>query len=64
MGKTRAAQRRPAIVLSAVAVLALVAAALALTATAASDNAYTVTNLVSDQTGVAAQTDTHHGDPA
>jgi uncharacterized protein (TIGR03118 family) len=40
------------------ALVALAAAALAVTALAASDNAYTVTNLVSDQAGVAAHQDT------
>jgi uncharacterized protein (TIGR03118 family) len=54
MGKTRKLHRRSALVVS---VLAMGAALLAVTALAASDNAYTVTNLVSDQSGVAAQTD-------
>jgi uncharacterized protein (TIGR03118 family) len=59
MGNTHALRRRPAIALSAFAALALVAAALAVTATAASDNVYTATNVVSDETGVAPQRDTH-----
>jgi uncharacterized protein (TIGR03118 family) len=54
MGKTRMLRRRSSVVVS---VLALTAAVLAVTALAASDNAYTVTNLVSDQPGVAAHTD-------
>jgi len=56
VGKTRVLRRRSSIAVSVLAA-ALVAAALAMTALAASDNAYTVTNLVSNEQGVAAQTD-------
>jgi uncharacterized protein (TIGR03118 family) len=45
------------VAVSVLGAAALAAAALAVTAPAASDNAYTVTNLVSDQQGVAAQQD-------
>jgi len=44
---------------SVLATAALAAAVLAVTAPAASDNVYTVTNLVSDQAGVAAHQDSH-----
>jgi uncharacterized protein (TIGR03118 family) len=57
MGKTRMPHRRPAFSLGMLAVAAVAAAGLAVTAPAASDNAYTVTNLVSDLPGVAAQSD-------
>jgi uncharacterized protein (TIGR03118 family) len=57
MRKTRVLHRRPSVAIGVLAVAALAAASLAVTAPAASDNAYTVTNLVSDQPGVASNTD-------
>ncbi len=56
MRKRRIVRRRSWTGVSVLAVVAL-SAALAATAPAASDNVYTVTNLVSDQVGVAAHTD-------
>src|SRR3954470_5764053 len=54
MGKTRTTRLRASIVVGALAL----AGTLAVTALAASDNAYTVTGIVSDQPGLAVQ-DTH-----
>jgi uncharacterized protein (TIGR03118 family) len=54
MGKTRITRSRAALAAAALAVVG----ALAATALAASDNAYTVTGIVSDQSGLAVQ-DTH-----
>src|SRR6266516_3841460 len=56
MRKSRIVGRRSWAAVSVLAVVAL-SAALAATAPAASDNVYTVTNLVSDQVGVAAHLD-------
>jgi uncharacterized protein (TIGR03118 family) len=57
VGKTQVLHRRSLVAVSVLGAAVLAAAALAVTAPAASDNAYTVTNLVSDQQGVAAQRD-------
>ncbi len=57
MRKRRIVRWRSRAAVSVLAVVALSAAALAVTAPAATDNVYTVTNLVSDQAGVAAHLD-------
>jgi uncharacterized protein (TIGR03118 family) len=58
MGTTDIPRSHRSVVVCVVAVVALVAAALTATALAASDNQYTVANLVSDEAGVAAVQDT------